>query len=91
MYINVTQLYIYACDVKGKISVIDFGALNNNSNYCPEISQFGGKISLREIIYDENKKELITGDESGKIIAWSLKTGQPIFSFSGSILLFTAF
>ena len=84
MYINVTQLYIYACDVKGKISVIDFGALNNNSNYCPEISQFGGKISLREIIYDENKKELITGDESGKIIAWSLKTGQPIFSFSGS-------
>ena len=84
IYINPTQLYIYACDSKGKISVIDFSGLNNNSSYCPEISQFGGKISLRQIIYDENKKELITGDESGKIIAWSLKTGQPIFSFSGS-------
>ena len=36
------------------------------------------------IIYDENKKELITGDESGKLIAWSLKTGQPIFSWSGA-------
>ena len=84
IYINPTQLYIYACDSKGKISVIDFSGLNNNSSYCPEISQFGGKISLRQIIYDENKKELITGDESGKIIAWGLKTGQPIFSFSGA-------
>ena len=74
IYINPTQLYIYACDSKGKISVIDFSGL----------SQFGGKISLRQIIYDENKKELITGDESGKIIAWGLKTGQPIFSFSGA-------
>ena len=71
-------------DIYGKISVIDFSGLNNNSSYCPEISQFGGKISLRQIIYDENKKELITGDESGKIIAWGLKTGQPIFSFSGA-------
>ena len=84
IYINPTQLYIYACDAKGKISIIDFSGLNNNSSYCPEISQFGGKISLRQIIYDENKKELITGDESGKIIAWGLKTGQPIFSFSGA-------
>ena len=84
IYINPNQLYIYACDSKGKISVIDFSGLNNNSSYCPEISQFGGKISLRQIIYDENKKELITGDESGKIIAWGLKTGQPIFSFSGA-------
>ena len=84
IFINVIQLYIYACDSKGKISIIDFSAINNNSSYCPEISQFGGKISLRQIIYDENKKELITGDESGKIIAWGLKTGQPIFSFSGA-------
>ena len=49
-----------------------------------EISQFGGKICLRVIVYDENKKELLTGDESGKLIAWSLKTGQPIFSWSGT-------
>jgi len=84
IYININQLYIYACDVKGKISVIDFSSINNESNYCSEISQFGGKVCLRVIIYDENKKELITGDESGKLIAWSLKTGQPIFSWSGA-------
>lgn len=83
IYININQLYIYACDVKGKISVIDFSSINNESNYCTEISQFGGKVCLRVIIYDENKKELITGDESGKLIAWSLKTGQPIFSWPG--------
>ena len=83
IYININQLYIYTCDVKGKISVIDFSSINNESNYCTEISQFGGKVCLRVIIYDENKKELITGDESGKLIAWSLKTGQPIFSWLG--------
>ena len=84
IYINITQLYIYACDVKGKISVIDFSSINNESNYCTEISQFGGKVCLRVIVYDENKRELITGDESGKIIAWGLKTGQPIFSWSST-------
>ena len=84
IFININQLYIYACDVKGKISVIDFSSINNGSNYSSEISQFGGKVSLRVILYDENKKELLTGDESGKVIAWSLKTGQPIFSWSGT-------
>ena len=86
IFININQFYIFACDVKGKISVLDFGSINNNnnnnnSNFCSEISQFGGKTALRAIIYDENKKELITGDESGKIVVWSIKTGQPIFSW----------
>ena len=84
IYININQFYIYACDVKGKISIIDFSSINTETNYCSEISQFGGKISLRIIIYDENRKELITGDESGKIIAWSIKSGQPIFSWSAT-------
>ena len=84
IYININQFYIYACDIKGKISVIDFSSINNESNYCSEISQFGGKVCLRVIIYDENKKELLTGDESGKLVAWSLKTGQPLFSWSGT-------
>ena len=86
IFININQFYIFACDVKGKISVLDFGSINNNnnnnnSNFCSEISQFGGKTALRAIIYDESKKELITGDESGKIVVWSIKTGQPIFSW----------
>jgi len=84
IYININQFYIYACDVKGKISIIDFSSINTETNYCSEISQFGGKISLRIIIYDENRKELITGDESGKVIAWSIKSGQPIFSWSAT-------
>ena len=87
IYININQFYIFSCDVKGKISVLDFGSINNknsnsSSNSCSEISQFGGKTPLRAIIYDEVKKELITGDESGKIVIWSIKTGQPIFSWA---------
>ena len=85
IYLNINQFYIFACDIKGKISVLDFGSINNNNNnnnnFCSEISQFGGKTALRAIVYDENKKELITGDESGKIVVWSIKTGQPIFSW----------
>ncbi len=85
IYVNFNQFYIFSCDNKGKITVLDFGSINNNNNnnsHCTEISQFGSKTALRAIIYDENKKELITGDESGKIIVWSIKTGQPIFSWS---------
>ena len=37
---------------------------------------------MRANIYDEIKKELITGDENGKIVIWSIKTGQPIFSWA---------
>jgi WD40 repeat protein len=85
-YININQFYIFACDVKGKITVLDFGSINNKNNNgtsdCSEISQFGGKTALRAIIYDEIKKELITGDENGKIVVWSIKTGQPIFSWA---------
>ena len=85
IYINVNQFYIYACDVKGKISIIEFSSINSQEDAtCSEISQFGGKVCLRVIIYDENKKELITGDESGKIISWGLKSGQPIFSWSAT-------
>ena len=85
IFININQFYIYACDTKGKISILDFGSINNKTNsssFCSEISQFGGKIALRTIIYDEIKKELITGNENGKIIIWSIKTGQPIFSWA---------
>ena len=86
IYLNINQFYVFACDVKGKISVLDFGSINNKNNngtsFCSEISQFGGKIALRAIIYDEVKKELITGDENGKIVIWSIKTGQPIFSWA---------
>ena len=78
-YINNIQMYIYTCDTKGKISILDYGSSNTNS--CIEISQFRGKNPLRTIIYDEDKKNLITGDEIGNITIWCLKTGQPIFSW----------
>ena len=47
IYLLYIMIYIYACDAKGKISLIDFSGLNNNSSYFPEINQFRGKISLR--------------------------------------------
>ena len=77
-YINNIHNYIYTCDTKGKISILDFGS---NTKSCLQISQFKGKNSLRNIIYDENKKNLITGDEIGNITIWCMKTGQPIFSW----------
>ena len=79
LYISANQYYIFTCDLKGKISILDFGS---NSNFCSEVSQFSGKNSLRTIIYNEERKEIITGDEAGKILIWSTKTGQPIYSWS---------
>lgn len=32
MYININQFYIFACDGKDKIIVLDFGSINNNNN-----------------------------------------------------------
>ena len=46
-----------------------------------EISQFGFKNSFCSIQYDNNKKEIITGDNTGKITIWNIKTGEPIYSF----------
>ena len=78
-YINNIHNYIYTCDKKGKISILDFGS--SNTKTCLEISQFKGKNPLRNIIYDDNKKNIITGDEIGNITIWCMKTGQPIFSW----------
>ena len=46
-----------------------------------EISQFGFKNCLSVIEYDDIKHEIITGDSLGTNIIWSIKTGEPIFSW----------
>lgn len=46
-----------------------------------EISYFGGNVEIRVVRYDSNRNELITGDQGGKVIIWSLKSGQSIYAW----------
>lgn len=80
LFLNIQQFYLYTCDKKGKITVIELGQVGREK-YSSELSQFGLKNSLNVIKYDSEKHEFITGDEFGKIIVWDIKTGQPIFSW----------
>ena len=53
-----------------------------------EISYFGGNLEIRILRYNNEKHELYSGDQKGKITVWSLKTGQSIYAWqahSGAI------
>ena len=45
-----------------------------------EISNFGvGEMKIRVCVSNPENRELITGDESGRVVIWSLKIGKPIY------------
>ena len=46
-----------------------------------EISYFGGNLEIRILRYNPDNHEIYSGDQKGKIIFWSLKTGQSILAW----------
>ena len=47
-----------------------------------EISNFGeGEMKIRVCRSNPINLELYTGDESGRVVIWSLKSGKPIYLF----------
>ena len=79
-FFNKSNSRLFTTDRNGKISIVEIGEIGKEK-ISSEISQFGFKNSLNVIEYDEIKHEIITGDISGKIIIWNIKTGEPIFSW----------
>ena len=71
---------LFACDKKGKISIFEIGDVGKEK-ISLEISQFGFKNPFNSFKYNNTKKEIITGDNLGKITIWNIKTGEPIFSW----------
>ena len=71
--------YIFTGNVGGKISVMNFPP-SNKEKLMSEISNFGvGEMKIRVIVSNSDNKEIMTGDESGRVVIWSLKIGKPIY------------
>ena len=72
--------YLFSCSDNGNISVFDLGK-SGQEKISKELSffnYFGAKFQMKTIIYDSDTNQVITGDENGRIIFWSLKYGKPI-------------
>ena len=80
LHIDYKKLYIFTATNKGDISVLDLN-LPGKEKLINEISYFGGNLEIRIVRYNQNKNELITGDQNGKVTIWSLKTAQSIYAW----------
>lgn len=73
--------YLFTCSVNGMISILDLGNPGKEKT-IKEISSFGeGEGKQTAIVFDAITRELIVADEFGRIMVYSLKTGQPTYVF----------
>jgi WD40 repeat protein len=80
LYPFLLKHYLFSCSDNGNISVFDLGKKGQEKT-TKELSFFnyyGAKFEIKTIIYDYDTNQIITGDEQGRIIFWSLKYGKPI-------------
>lgn len=77
MSVYVREGLIFTATNKGDISVLDLD-IPGREKYMKEMTYFETHIEIRIILYFSKKNEVITGDQSGKIIIWNLKTAKPI-------------
>ena len=78
-HIDYRNSYIFTGNVGGKICIMNLPP-KNKEKFISEISNFGvGQQKIRVCRNDPINYELITGDESGRVTIWNLKTGKPIY------------
>ena len=71
--------YIFTGNVGGKICIMNLSPAKKE-RLISEISNFGvGEMKIRVIRSNPDSFELMTGDESGRVTIWNLKTGKPIY------------
>jgi WD40 repeat protein len=75
--IDYKKFYIFTGTMGGKISLLELGP-PGKERFLKEVTSFGGNLKIRVLKYNSSSNEVITGDEAGKIVIWSLKSGQPI-------------
>ena len=78
-HIDPKNNYIFTGNVGGKICIMNL-APAKKERLISEISNFGvGQMKIRVCRSNPDSLELMTGDESGRVVIWSLKTGKPIY------------
>ena len=71
--------YIFTGNVGGKICIMNLPP-KNKEKLMSEISNFGvGEMKIRVCTSNPDNLEIMTGDESGRVVIWSLKIGKPIY------------
>ena len=71
--------YIFTGNVGGKICIMNLPP-KNKEQLMSEISNFGvGEMKIRVCTSNPDNLEIMTGDESGRVVIWSLKIGKPIY------------
>ena len=79
MHIDLNNNYIFTGNVNGKISVLNLG-MPGKERLSSEVSCFGvGLMKIRICRNNIKNNELITGDEEGRVVIWSLKNGKPVY------------
>ena len=72
--------YLFSCSDYGNISVFDLGKPGQEKT-TKELSYFdyyNSKFKIKTVLYDSETNQVITGDNNGRLIFWSLKYGKPI-------------
>ena len=78
-HIDTKNNYIFTGNVGGKICIMNL-APAKKERLISEISNFGvGEMKIRVCRSNPDSLELYTGDESGRVVIWNLKTGKPIY------------
>ena len=72
--------YLFSCSDYGNISVFDLGKPGQEKT-TKELSYFdyyNSKFKIKSVLYDPDNNQVISGDNYGRLIFWSLKYGKPI-------------
>ena len=81
--IDFVKYYLFAVCSDGNICVIDL-APPGKEKLGKEISHFNyfdSKIDLTSIVYVKSMAQLLTSDNKGRLIFWSLKKGKPLYLY----------
>ena len=80
LYPYAIKNYLFSCSDLGNVSVFDLGKPGQEKT-TKELSYFNyyeSKFKIKSVVYDSDSNQVITGDNYGRLIFWSLKYGKPI-------------
>ena len=75
---NPNELF-FTGTVNGMITILNLGK-PGKERLISEMSNFSlGKMKIRVCVVNSKNNEIITGDQVGRVVVWSLKTEKPIY------------
>ena len=72
--------YLFSCSDYGNISVFDLGkqVQEKTTKELSFFDYYNTKFRIKSVLYNLDSNQVISGDNSGRLIFWSLKYGKPI-------------